>query len=99
MTRYILLAALFISVATDAFSQRSAPSTLPAVIMGLSFTRGDFIYVLDKKSQDPDRTIRVMDLRTRTTSDFKSLSGFITYMPIWSPDETHYAFNILIDHI
>ena len=129
MTRYILLAALFIFVATDAFSQRSAPRTLPAVIMGLSFTRGDFIYVLDKESkvpvrlvkgmdpnlspsgrflaytistggsQNPDRTIRVMDLRTRTTSDFKSLSGFITYMPIWSPDETHYAFNILIDHI
>lgn len=50
-----------------------------------------------KGPQDPDRTIRIMDLQTKKTTDFKSLAPHISYLPMWSPDETRIAFNLFLD--
>jgi Tol biopolymer transport system component len=50
-----------------------------------------------KGPNDPDRTIKVLNLETNQIKDFKSLNGHISYGALWSPDETQLALNILVD--
>lgn len=49
-----------------------------------------------KGPNNPDRTIKVLNLETNQIKDFKSLNGHISYGALWSPDETRLALNILV---
>jgi Tol biopolymer transport system component len=54
------------------------------------------VYTINTKGvNDPDRTLKVMDLATGKVSGFDTLKGYNSWGGIWSPDESKIAFSIL----